>query len=60
MGWRMLLQIHDELICEGPSESVDEAMALIVSVMQNPFQTPLRVALVVDAKSGDNWFSSKG
>jgi len=25
MGWKMLLQIHDEVILEGPEESADEA-----------------------------------
>ena len=24
LGWRLLLQIHDEVILEGPKESVDE------------------------------------
>ena len=60
LGWKILLQIHDELICEGPAESVDEALPLLVDVMQNPFAQPLRVGLVVDARAGDNWFSSKG
>lgn len=59
LGWRLLLQIHDELICEGPEESVEEAMKLMVEVMEHPFSTPLRVALVVDAKDGFNWFASK-
>lgn len=59
LGWKLLLQIHDELICEGPEESVEEAMALLVRVMQNPFKNPLRVELVVDAKAGNNWYESK-
>jgi DNA polymerase I-like protein with 3'-5' exonuclease and polymerase domains len=28
LGWRMLLQIHDELILEGPEESKDEALGI--------------------------------
>ncbi len=59
LGWKLLLQIHDELIVEGPEESVDEAMAILMSVMKKPFQTPLRVELVVEARSGDNWFDCK-
>ena len=25
MGWKLLLQIHDEIIMEGPKETVEEA-----------------------------------
>jgi DNA polymerase I-like protein with 3'-5' exonuclease and polymerase domains len=28
LGWKMLLQIHDELILEGPEVSKDEAMGI--------------------------------
>jgi DNA polymerase-1 len=59
LGWKLLLQIHDELIVEGPEETVDEAMAILLAVMKKPFQTPLRVELVVEAKKGDDWFSCK-
>lgn len=53
MGWKLLLQIHDEVILEGPTESKDEvtkyqlysfyllnivqAMKEVVRCMQNPF-----------------------
>jgi DNA polymerase-1 len=59
LGWRLLLQIHDELIVEGPEESVDEAMRILLAVMKKPFQTPLRVELVVEARAGTNWFDCK-
>lgn len=29
IGWRMLHQIHDELILEGPEESKDEALRIL-------------------------------
>lgn len=29
LGWKLLLQIHDEVILEGPEESTEEALALV-------------------------------
>lgn len=37
LGWKLLLQIHDEVILEGPKESRDEAMAEVRKSMENPF-----------------------
>lgn len=59
LGWKLLLQIHDELICEGPSESSAEAMAEIVRCMENPFARPLLVDLTVDAKCEQTWYAAK-
>ncbi|KAF4038940.1 DNA polymerase family A [Phytophthora infestans] len=59
LGWGMVSQIHDEIIVEGPEESVDEAMKLVVHLMENPFQKPLSVALEVDANVDDSWFKAK-
>lgn len=44
------MQIHDEVILEGPEESSDAALRLVLADMQDPFDQPLRVDLVVDAK----------
>jgi len=59
MGWKQLLQIHDELILEGPKESAEEAKAHIVSILEHPLEIPLLIDLVVDAKIADNWFAAK-
>lgn len=59
LGWRLLLQVHDELICEGPVETRDRAMELLLSIMKKPFSKPLRVDLVVDARFGNNWYECK-
>ena len=59
MGWEVILQIHDEVICEGPKESSDEAMDIVVSTMERPFEMPLRVKLEVDAKCDVSWFLAK-
>jgi DNA polymerase-1 len=37
LGWKQLLQIHDEIILEGPKESHEEAMKEIRNCMENPF-----------------------
>ena len=37
LGWKLLLQIHDEVILEGPKESRDEAMKEVRSIMENPY-----------------------
>jgi DNA polymerase-1 len=59
LGWRMLLQVHDEVILEGPEESAPEALPLVIADMQRPFGSDLRVALVVDAKVAPSWYEAK-
>ncbi|TMW57836.1 hypothetical protein Poli38472_014439 [Pythium oligandrum] len=59
LGWEMVCQIHDEIIVEGPEETVPEAMKLVVNLMENPFERPLSVALEVDAKVDDSWYKAK-
>lgn len=38
LGWKMVLQVHDEVILEGPKESVEEATQIVVHCMQHPFE----------------------
>ncbi|KAK9839857.1 hypothetical protein WJX81_006741 [Elliptochloris bilobata] len=61
LGWTMLLQVHDEVILEGPKESAEEAQALVVACMERPFagQNPLSVDLVVDSNVADTWYDAK-
>ena len=63
IGWKLLLQIHDEVILEGPIESRDEAMKEVRDCMENPWDqfglSPLLVHLDVDAKSADSWYKAK-
>lgn len=59
LGWEMVCQIHDEVIVEGPEESVPEALKLVVDLMEHPFEKPLAVALEVDAKVDDSWYKAK-
>ena len=59
LGWRMILQIHDELILEGPAESADEALVIVKRLMSAPFSQPLLVDLVVDGSVCNNWLEGK-
>lgn len=59
LGWHQLLQIHDELILEGPEESTEEALDIVTRVMSNPLPEPLLIDLVVDAKSAKTWYEAK-
>ncbi|CAH9050549.1 unnamed protein product [Cuscuta epithymum] len=61
LGWKLLLQVHDEVILEGPTESAEEAKAIVVDCMSKPFhgKNILRVGLSVDAKCAKNWYSAK-
>ncbi|KAL2473007.1 DNA polymerase I A [Forsythia ovata] len=61
LGWRLLLQVHDEVILEGPTESAEVAKAIVVDCMSKPFdgKNILNVDLSVDAKCAQNWYSAK-
>ena len=59
---RMLLQIHDELIFEGPEENAEAAKAEVLACMERPFDASLPsllVDLVVDAKTAKTWYDAK-
>lgn len=58
--------MHDEVILEGPEESVEEAKRIVVFCLENPFpapgggfHNPLRVDLVVDCNSAHTWYEAK-
>ena len=55
---RPVLQVHDELILEAPSEEVPRLEVLIREVMEGAAQ--LKVRLAVDVGSGPDWLSAKG
>lgn len=50
---KMLLQIHDELVFETPTDEIDRLGQLVREEMSSVL--PLRVPLKVDVKFGDNW-----
>ena len=50
---KMLLQVHDELIFEGPHAELERLRALVLEMM--PASLKLDVPLKVDVKVGKNW-----
>ena len=49
----MIMQVHDELVFEAPSEEKDEVIALVKEEMEGVIE--LQVPLKVDIASGKNW-----
>lgn len=58
-GCKMLLQVHDELVFECPSEYVAEAKMEIKEWMEHPFVEDLPVPLTVEIGTGPSWGSAK-
>jgi DNA polymerase-1 len=54
---QMILQVHDELLFEGPEEEIPQLTKLVKEVMENVYA--LRVPLLVDTKVGCNWRDMK-
>ena len=54
---RLLLQVHDELILEGPSSEMEELSELVPRVMEAAVK--LAVPLLVDFNQGDDWYELK-
>lgn len=52
---RLLLQIHDEVVLEGPKELKPEITEMIKTNMESVGKGYLRVPLAVDVKSGTSW-----
>jgi DNA polymerase I len=59
LGWKQVLQVHDEIIVEGPKDCAEEAMDILVKTMMHPLDEPLRVELPVDATMAQTWFEGK-
>jgi len=63
LGWIMLMQIHDEVILEGPEETAKEAFKEVISCMENPWVFGLEetnVPLLVDGSHvHKNWYEAK-
>jgi len=62
LGYSIVLQVHDELVFEGPGEHAEEALAVVRDIMENPFldDFQLEVPLPVDAQITRTWGEAKG
>src|ERR1700693_1593752 len=54
---KMILQVHDELLFEGPEDEIPRLTGVVKEVMENVHK--LRVPLLVDTKIGCNWRDMK-
>jgi DNA polymerase I len=54
---RLVLQIHDELLFEGPADEAERVEAIAVREMATAY--PLDPPLAVDAGIGENWLAAK-
>ncbi len=52
----LVLQIHDELLFEGPEKEMDDLQVIVVREMEEAL--PLSVPVVVDCGVGDSWFEA--
>jgi len=63
LKWKLVLQIHDEVILEGPTETADAALAEVRRCMEDPYDDvgllPFDVDLIVDAKMAQTWYDAK-
>ena len=55
---RLILQVHDEVICEVPPADLDAVTAVVLEAMSGAFD--LRVPLEVNLSHGDSWAAAKG
>lgn len=55
---RLILQVHDEVICEVPPVELETVTGLVLEAMSGAFD--LRVPLEVNLSSGDSWAAAKG
>ena len=59
LQWKMIHQVHDEIILEGPEQYAQEVYDIVKRLMEHPLDADLRVELEVDAKICDNWYEAK-
>ena len=59
LGFKLQLQIHDEVVLEGPEDKAPAALKRLVKIMESPLDSPLLVKLEVDANIADSWFEAK-
>ena len=63
LGWILLLQVHDEVMLEGPEETAEEAFEEVIQCMEAPWVLGLSktaVPLLVDGSyEQKNWYDAK-
>lgn len=54
---KLIMQVHDELIIDTPTEEVAAVEKMLKDAMENVVS--LKVKLVADVSHGDNWLEAK-
>ena len=57
MKSRLILQVHDELLIEAYRDEVEEVQTILKDQMEHAAE--LKVPLIVDMHSGNNWYEAK-
>ena len=55
---KLVLQVHDEVICEVPHAALEEVKVEVVDIMNSAFE--MRVPLAVNVATGSTWAAAKG
>lgn len=56
LGFRLLIQVHDEVIAECPQESVKECSELLASVMSSAAEKVLEMPIKCDVEITRSWY----
>lgn len=56
LGFRMLIQVHDEIIGECPKENSDECAKLLAEIMSKAAETILELPIKCDVAVTDRWY----
>jgi DNA polymerase-1 len=54
---KIILQVHDELVLEGPQEEAHDVYKILKNAMEQAVQ--FKVPMVVDVGNGHNWLEAK-
>ena len=57
MEAKIVLQVHDELLVEAPTEEKEKVKKILIEQMENVAN--LKVPLKVEAEEGKNWLAAK-
>lgn len=58
LGFKMLLQVHDELIGECPVENIDRVSELLTSIMKDAAKPVVQIPFKCDADVSPSWYYS--
>jgi len=59
MGFKQMLQVHDEIVAEAPIRHAEECFDIMKYHMENAYSDRLTVKLEVEGSIGFNWEDCK-